>query len=148
MEFIGIIFILVGLRQIVFSIHVKILTCERVDRDQCICKIVESGFLWSNVILLYELQGAEVKRETGIIGATPAIPYTSYQVVLRARRSLVPFTLNYTLNSGKQEAIAHEINIFVSNPAQKSLTVREDVRFFSYCSGVIAITAAFLFFNL
>lgn len=130
MELIGIIFILVGLWQIVFSTRVRTLTCERVDRNQCIYEILESGLLWSKVLPLYELQGADIKRETGFTGATPAIPYTYYQVVLHARRSVVPFTLKHTLNCEKQEAIACEINSFVSNLAQKSLTVREDIRFF------------------
>lgn len=64
MEFLGIIFLLIGLWIVIFSVHMRILICKRVDSNQCICEILESGLLWSKVIPLGELNRAEVKTET------------------------------------------------------------------------------------
>jgi hypothetical protein len=117
MEFLGIIFLLTGLWMIIFSVHMRTLTCNRVDSNQCICEILESGLLWSKVIPLGELNRA--KFETKITGYYS--PYnvfnTYYKVILFANRCAFPFTLKYTLTSEKQEAIVFEINSFVSNPA-------------------------------
>ncbi len=145
MEFIGIIFLLTGLWMIIFSVHMRTLTCNRVDSNQCICEILESGLLWSKVIPLGKLISAEVETKTTGYYSPYNVFNTSYGVILFASRRNFPFTLNHTISSKKQEAIVFEINSFVSNPAQKYLTVREDTRFFSCCSGVIAIAAGFFF---
>lgn len=148
MEFLGIIFLLIGLWIIIFSVHVRTLTCNRVDSNQCICDILESGLLWSKVIPLGEFNRAEVETEVGF-NSTTLTHHAYFFVVLFTRKGVFRFTLNpIWWNRGKHEAIAFEINNFVNNPAQKFLTVREDIRFFSCCSGVMALAAGFLFFNL
>ncbi|MBD6617668.1 hypothetical protein FNW02_17995 [Komarekiella sp. 'clone 1'] len=147
-EFLGIIFLLTGLWMIIFSAHMRTLTCNRVDSNQYICEILESGLLWSKVIPLGKLISAEVETKTTGYYSPSNVFNTFYGVILFASRRNFPFTLNHTISSKKQEAIVFEINSFVSNPAQKCLTVREDRRF-SYCfSGLLAIAAAFLFFIL
>ncbi len=147
-EFIGIFFLLIGLWLIMLSVHVRTLNCNRVNSNQCSCDILESGLLWSKVIPLGELNRAEVETEI-VFNSTTLTHHAYFFVVLFTSKGVFRFTLNpIWWNRGKHEAIAFELNDFVNNPAQKFLTIREDLRSFSCCSGVIAITAGFLFFNL
>lgn len=143
-QFIGIIFLLTGFWMIV-SVHMRILTCNRVNGKQCICKILELGLLRSKVIPLGEIISAEVETKTTGYYSPYNVFNTFYRVILFASKRNFPFTLNYTINSRKQEAIAFEINSFVSKPTQKYLILREDRRFSYYCLGSLTIVTGFLF---
>lgn len=148
MDFLGIIFLLIGLWIIILSANMRTLTCNRIDSNQCICEVLESGLLWSKVIPLGKLNRAEVETRNSF-NSTTLTHHTYLFVVLITHRGVFRFTLNPNWwDWGKHEAIAFEINDFVSNPAQNFLTVQEDARFFSCCSGIMALAAGFLFFNL
>lgn len=147
LQFLGIIFLLMGLWIIMLSAHMRTLTCKRDDSNQCICEVLESGLLWSKIIFLGELINAQVETKTTGYYSPYNVFNTSYGVVIFASKRNFPFTLNHTISSKKQEAIAFSINSFINDPMQKYLTVREDTRFFSCCSGAVVIAAGFLFFN-
>lgn len=146
-QFLGIIFLLMSLWIIFLSAHLRTLSCKRDDNNQCICNIIESGLLWSKVIFLGELIRADVETITTPYYSPYNMFNTSYGIILSASMYNFSFTLDRSINIKKQETIALRINTFINDPGQKHLTVREDTRLLSCCSGAIAIAAGLFFFN-
>ncbi|MGL4622289.1 MAG: hypothetical protein ACRCZS_25065 [Chroococcidiopsis sp.] len=91
------------------------------------------------------LQGAT--EETKIKKDDNGITTSVYRVVLHTNRDNVPFTEKYTAydNENRQTLIS-QINTFVENPLQASLTVQEDDRLIGY--GVFGIAGFFILVSL
>lgn len=96
-------------------------TCEREASNNGLCEI--SGHLFSHKTFpLILLTAADVES---ITKTNKGSTYYVYRVVLVTGQESVPLTERYEKNKVKIDAIASEINDFLKNPEQKSLSLTQ-----------------------
>ncbi len=126
----GIPFVLGGLLIMFLGFELSTLECNRLRSTEIDCKLTSTNLLSTNTTLIApgKLQGAEVKKRKN-----------AYRVMLLTESEIIPLTQSYTI--GKQGKVnqANQINLFVSDIEQKSLTIRQDNRWFGSLFGVIFI---------
>lgn len=128
---IGVIFAFVGLSIIAFLGKETIMTCSRFANLDGVCAIKETGILGVDIkkIPLKSLHGAEVESSTDSEGDT------TYRVILKTNRGNIDFSSYSSSGYSEKEYIASNINNFVKNTSQQTVTVEQDERIFIYLFG-------------
>lgn len=129
----GMPFLLAGLAAILFFGEVAILTCTRLEPLQVVCKLTNSSLLRKRItqIPLGELQGADVQVNEDSDGDT-------YRVVLITKSDTIPLTSVYSSGQHGKRKKAEQINAFLANPEQTTLTIRQDDRWMFYLGGSVS----------
>ncbi|HIK18625.1 MAG TPA: hypothetical protein IGS53_25555 [Leptolyngbyaceae cyanobacterium M33_DOE_097] len=113
----------------------SLLTCDRLEPKQVECELKTNSFLAERTmrIPVGHLQGAEVEVNDGDDGDT-------YRVALITQGGRVPLTEVYSAGIGfNHRGKVEQINAFLQNPEQMTLTVQEDYRWFAYLFGGIFV---------
>ncbi len=126
-------FFLAGLAVILFIGNLSALKCDRVAATQIACKLTSANILRQKIVPIEagQLQGAEVQVNEDSDGDT-------YRVVLITKSGKIPLTDVYSSGIGtKYRENVDKINSFIGNPAQESLLIQQDDRWFAYPFGGI-----------
>lgn len=160
---IGIFIAGIGLPSLIFTLTiitpVTTLTCERTALSQlssttlqdapasAMCELV--GINWfggeKSKTFISGLRGAteETKIKKDDDGKTTSV----YRVVLHTNRGNVPFVEEYTAyNNENRQKLIYQIDAFVENPLQASLTVQQDDRLIGYV--VVGVAGLFVLVSL
>ncbi|MCS6812096.1 MAG: hypothetical protein NZ772_00750 [Cyanobacteria bacterium] len=126
-------FLLSGLTAILILGEVAILTCTRLEPSQVACKLTNGRLLGKQVtqIPAGKLQRADVSV------AKDDDDGDTYRVVLVTETGTIPLTWAYSSGQRGKRQKAEQINAFLANPEQTTLTVRQDDRWFAYLVGGI-----------
>jgi len=115
----------------------SLLTCDRLEPKQVECELKTKSFLAERTmrIPVGHLQQAEVEVNRDGDGDT-------YRAALITQSGRVPLTDVYSAGIGiNHRGKVEQINAFLQNPEQMTLTVREDYRWFGYLFGGIFVIA-------
>ncbi|MEB3231417.1 MAG: hypothetical protein VKJ64_10435 [Leptolyngbyaceae bacterium] len=126
----GLPFLGFGVLALVLFAKATTLECDRIEPKQIECTLVSEGVLGSDTqtISSGQLQGAEIEVNYDSDGDT-------YRVLLLTDTDPIPFTTVYSSGrSGKQEKV-QQINAYLTNEHQKTLTIQQDDRMFGYILG-------------
>ncbi|MBE9042531.1 hypothetical protein IQ235_17310 [Oscillatoriales cyanobacterium LEGE 11467] len=110
----------------------SVLTCNRVETDKMTCSIIEEDLLELDVerMTLEKLQRAEVRIRIDPAGETE-------RLVLVGEKQ----ELEIQAFEGDAKEASIEINDFVEDLNEESVTLRKDDRWFSYFFGVVLAIA-------
>lgn len=118
------------------------LNCDRSLPPAGVCTLESASFIDSNQtqISAGNLQRAEVRVNYGDSDSSD-----TYQVVLMTTNGEVPFTEYYSSGSSKKQQLANEINQFIQDDSQNTLSVETDDRLFiSILAGIFAGVGALM----
>lgn len=130
--------ILAGVLIIILWGNLVILQCDRPQSTPVACQLTSANLLRQDITLIPpgHLQGAEVQRRHKRRRLN-----NTYRVILVTKEDRIPLTPGYSTGErGKQEK-ASQINTFVKNTQQISLTIRQDNRWLGYSFGGMFIVA-------
>lgn len=118
------------------------LNCDRSLPPAGVCTLESASFIDSNQtqISAGNLQRAEVRVNYGDSNSSD-----TYQVVLMTTNGELPFTEYYSSGSSKKQQLANEINQFIQDDSQNTLSVETDDRLFiSILAGIFAGVGALM----
>ena len=130
----SLIFITIGVAAAIFFGKRVTLQCDRIQPDQVACELTATSILGtqSTAIPQGQLKGAEVQKSSRVNTSSNS---KTYRIVLVTQTGRIPMTRAYTLGKKGKQDKANQIDAFLRNPAQKSLTVRQDNRWTAYILG-------------
>lgn len=126
----GIPFILGGLLIMVLGVELGTLECHRLESMQVACQLTSSNLFEEKITSMAagQLKGAEVQTKK-----------RNHRVAILTQNGTIPLINSYTMGQKEKINQANQINAFMSNSEQKSLTIRQDNRWFGYLFGVVFI---------
>lgn len=126
----GIPIILAGLLILVLNVELGVLECNRLDSMQITCELTSSNLLGkeSQIIAAGQLKGAKVQTKR-----------RNHRVLLLTEGKAIPLIKSYTIGIQGKRNQANQINDFIHNSEPKSLTIKQDSRWFGYSFGLIFI---------
>ncbi|MEQ9233442.1 hypothetical protein [Coleofasciculus sp. E2-BRE-01] len=130
--------ILVGILIIIIWGNLVILQCDRPLSTPVACQLTSANLLRQAITLIPpgHLQGAEVQRRHKRRSLN-----NTYRVILLTKEDRIPLTQGYSMGERKKQEKANQINAFVENTQQISLTIRQDDRWLGYSFGGMFIVA-------
>ncbi|MBL1208665.1 hypothetical protein [Geminocystis sp. GBBB08] len=126
-------FFLLGIWIILSFGKLHILQCDReltvynvIQTQQISCQLTRQGLMGKEIIKINQLQGAKLNRNKDNPNEI------TYRVDILTDHQIIPLAEVYSSGrQGKTDKVT-KINIFVKNPAQNSLIVKQDNQFFAY----------------
>ena len=128
----------------IFLAQIKTLDCQRqtFDQGQCQVKTLQGPLEWErnpHTFTLRQFRGAELESQYSRANAGRV-----YRVVLRTEPETIPLTNSFDSSVAEKNALANQINGFLSDPNQKTLSIQQGDRGFSYLMGGSFIGMSFL----
>lgn len=133
--------ILGGVLIIVLWGNLDILHCDRSLSTPMTCQLTWTNLLRQEITLIPpgHLQGAEVQRRHKRRRFN-----NTYRVMILTKEERIPLTQGYSMGEQGKREKANQINAFVKNSQQMSLTIRQDNRWLGYSFGRMFLAAGVL----
>lgn len=133
----GSIFVALGLL-LLSSGKLTTLTCNRSQSNQGSCQLISSGLLGSHVqeTRVSELQGASVEDNP--------LDNDAFRVILLTKSGRAFFSSSSSGNEMEAKTTASDINTFIQDTKQTTLTIEQDERGFYFPIGGSVIAAGLL----
>lgn len=128
----------------IFLAQLKTLDCQRqtFDQGQCQVKTLQGPLEWERnlqTFTLRQFRGAELESQYSRSHAGRI-----YRVVLRTEQAMIPLTDLFDSEVAEKNALADQINSFLSDPNQKTLSIHQGDRQFFYFMGGMFVTVSLL----
>jgi hypothetical protein len=128
----------------IFLAQLKTLDCQRQTFDQghCQVKTLQGPIEWERnpqTFTLPQFRGAELESQYSRSHAERI-----YRVVLRTEPEMIPLTSHFDSGVAEKNALANQINGFLSDPNQKTLSIQQGDRTLSYFMGGIFVGLSLL----
>lgn len=128
----------------IFLAQLKTLDCQRqtFDQGQCQVKTLQGPLEWErnvHTFTLRQFRGAELESQYSRSNAGRI-----YRVVLRTEQEAIPLTSHFDSSVAEKNALANQINGFLSDPNQKTLSIQQGDRRSSYFMGGMFVGVSLL----